>query len=495
MGGKMPDAVAVMSLETSVDGPEDSRRADPPDDFETKAAPSRLPVLQHQIIQRLLLTALRETEAADEATVPAGDRLAFLAAMCSRFSESLDETRTRDALAGLILPGAADWCIVDIIEGDGTISRHAMVHPNPRKQELLLGLERNWPPQPGDPFGAPAVMHNARPVMITGQVDDALAASAHSEAALERLRKLGVGSLLTVPLLNQGHTLGALTFVSNNANRVYTREEIELARSIAVCSADALENARRYGDALLHLELAEAASQSRLQFLANISHELRTPLNAISGWVEILEEGLHGPVTQAQRGDLDRIRRSQKHLLALINDLTDFVRTGATRVRKRVDVPVHEAVAKAYALVEDMARKKSIRYQNGPEPRGFIAHADPEGVHQILVNLMANAIKFTPRGGELAISYAATPTAVQITVADSGIGIPEDRLESIFEPFVQVAETRGQEGSGLGLTISRDLAYAMRGNLTVTSAVGKGSRFTLTLPRAFAKAGLAKARR
>ena len=486
--------VAVMSREKGVDRPEGSRRADPSVDFETKAVPSRFPVFQHQIIQRLLLAALRESDAADEATASAQDRMAFLAAMCSRFNKSLDETKMREALAALILPGVAEWCIVDIIEPDGTISRLAMMHPNPQKQQLLLGLERDWVPQPGDPFGAPVVMHNTQPVVITGQIENALAASTASQATLGRLRKLGIGSLLTVPLLNQGPMMGALTFVSNDANRVYTRDEIELARRIAVCSADALENARRYGDALLHRELAEAASQNRLRFLANISHELRTPLNAISGWVEILEAGMHGPVTEAQRGDLDRIRRSQEHLLVLINELTDFVRTGATRVRQRVDVPVHEAVAKAYALVEGLARKKSIRFQSGPDHLGYVAHADPEGVHQVLVNLMANAIKFTPRGGRIAITYAATPTTVQITVADSGIGIPQEKLESIFEPFVRVSEKRDTEGNGLGLTISRELAYAMRGNLTVTSDLGKGSCFTLTLPRTSTTAGLRKAK-
>lgn len=447
--------------------------------------PERRDALQREVAERLLLAALRESEAADHAADAAHDRSAFLADASRRFGESLDETATRQMLAPLSLPDLAAWCIVDIIEADGTISRLAMIHPNPEKQGLLRELEKNWAPQPGDAFGAPAVMRNAQPIVISEQVDEVLAAAAHTPDNLRILRELEVGALLTVPMVSRGQLLGALTFVSDNRAHAYTREEIELAEGLGARSAEALDSARRYGDALLLRELAEASSKNQMRFLGTISHELRTPLNAIIGYVEVITAEIHGPVTAAQRSDLERIRLNQEHLLVLINDLLNYVRTGTARVHQVVDMPVHEAIARAFGLLESLIRKKSIRYGSRPLDASIFAHADPERVEQILVNLMGNAVKFTARGGQITTDYEAAGDTVRITVADTGIGIAADQLESIFEPFVQIGASRGIEGgSGLGLAISRDLAHAMGGNLTVTSTIGKGSCFTLTLPRA-----------
>jgi signal transduction histidine kinase len=447
--------------------------------------PARREALQREVAERLLLAALRESEAADHAAEAAHTRSAFLADASRRFGESLDEAATRETLAPLTLPDLAAWCIVDIIEPDGTISRLAVIHPNPAKQELLQELQKNWAPRPGDAFGAPAVMRNAQPIMIYEHVDDALAAAAHTPENLRILRELEVGALLTVPMVSRGQLLGALTFVSENRDHIYTPEEIELAEGLGARSAEALDNARRYGDALLLRELAEASSKNQMRFLGTISHELRTPLNAIIGYVEVITEEVHGPVTPAQRNDLERIRLNQEHLLVLINDLLNYVRTGSARVHQVVDLPVHEPIARAFGLLESLVRKKSIHYQTRPVDPDIRVHADPERVEQILVNLLGNAVKFTARGGHITTSYEADGDTVRITVADTGIGIALDKHEAIFEPFVQVGESQGVEGgSGLGLAISRDLAHAMGGNLTVRSTIGKGSCFTLILPRA-----------
>ena len=217
-----------------------------------------------------------------------------------------------------------------------------------------------------------------------------------------------------------------------------------------------------------------------------MSHELRTPLNAISGYAELLTDGIRGPITDAQRADLERIKRSGHHLLSLINDILNFAKIEAGRVRiQSTDVSMNEALGILEALIAPQLLRKQLRYQYSCCDASYTAHVDPERVQQILLNLLSNAVKFTPLGGELSVECGATRQTMRVSVRDTGVGIPADKLESIFEPFVQL--DRGQSsdgaGTGLGLAISRDLARAMGGDLTADSTLDIGSTFTLTLPR------------
>ncbi len=237
---------------------------------------------------------------------------------------------------------------------------------------------------------------------------------------------------------------------------------------------------------------AEAANRAKGEFLAVMSHELRTPLNAIGGYAELIGLGLHGPVTPEQRQALERIQRSQRALLSVINEVLNFARveTGAVTYALAT-VPVAEAVGAAELLVAPQLRAKGLGYGwAGCEPQ-LAVRADPDKLQQILLNLLSNAIKFTDghdgRPGRVEVSGCVDPTGqqVELRVRDTGIGIPPDKLAAVFEPFVQVetALTRTQQGTGLGLAISRDLARGMGGDLTAESTPGAGSTFTLTLPR------------
>ena len=240
-------------------------------------------------------------------------------------------------------------------------------------------------------------------------------------------------------------------------------------------------------------DAAEAASRAKGEFLAVMSHELRTPLNAIGGYTELLEMGIHGPVTPEQRTALDRIQRSQRALLSVINEVLNYARleTGAVSY-DLTDVSVAEAVGAAEVLVAPQVRAKGLGYLwSGCDPR-LVVQADPDKLQQVLLNVLANAIKFTEprdgRPGRLEVSCSADPDdgPVSIRVCDTGVGIPADKLDAVFEPFVQVDQrlTREHGGTGLGLAISRDLARGMGGDLEVESTPGVGSTFTLTLPRA-----------
>jgi PAS domain S-box-containing protein len=246
------------------------------------------------------------------------------------------------------------------------------------------------------------------------------------------------------------------------------------------------ETARELLDAQLARTRAEAANKAKTDFLAVMSHELRTPLNSIAGYTELLEMGLRGPVTSEQREDLLKIRRSQRHLLGLINDLMNFAKLETGHVELDFSaVPVNEILAVLDALTEPQVAAKNISYHHGRCDPALAVYADREKTHQILINLVSNAVKFTKSGGSITIECEPADDQVRFRVSDTGEGIPSEKLACIFEPFVQVKTgfTREHDGVGLGLAISRDLARMMHGDLTVTSQIGQGSQFTLTLPR------------
>jgi len=232
---------------------------------------------------------------------------------------------------------------------------------------------------------------------------------------------------------------------------------------------------------------AEAANRTKSEFLASMSHELRTPLNAIGGYAELLELGIRGPVTDAQRHDLGRIRRSQQHLLGLINDVLNFAKLDAGAVRFDIEaVRVGDAIAAAESMVAPQMAAKGLRFTLPACDDVPPVRADAEKLRQVLLNLLGNAIKFTDRDGAITVAVDVAADAVRLSVADTGIGIPPEKLEAIFEPFVQVDRNllRPNEGVGLGLAISRELARGMGGELGATSVEGAGSTFVLSLPRA-----------
>ncbi|MDF1505699.1 ATP-binding protein, partial [Roseisolibacter sp. H3M3-2] len=232
---------------------------------------------------------------------------------------------------------------------------------------------------------------------------------------------------------------------------------------------------------------AEHANAAKAQFLAMMSHELRTPLNAIGGYAQLIGLGLRGPVTDAQREDLARIDRSQRHLLSLINDILNFAKIEAGRVDVALrDVPLADALAGVEALVAPQLGARALHYLDDSAECDAVVRADPEKLRQIVLNLLSNAVKFTPPEGTVELRCAVEQGVACVRVRDSGVGIAADKLEAIFDPFVQVGRDlrAPSDGVGLGLAISRDLARRMGGDIAVESAPGRGTTFTLTLPLA-----------
>jgi signal transduction histidine kinase len=274
--------------------------------------------------------------------------------------------------------------------------------------------------------------------------------------------------------------------------RTFASEDRANLEAVALLAGQALERARLYAAERAARAEAEAANKAKSEFLAVMSHELRTPLNAIGGYAELIELGVHGPVTDAQRAALDRIQTSQRHLLGLIAGVLDYSRIEAGAVTYRLtDVPVAEAVEEAETLIAPQLRKKNLAYVFTGESSDLHVRADREKLQQILLNILGNAIKFTHnrsgRQGRIEVSVNVVDhNRVAIRVQDTGEGIAPDKLEHVFEPFVQVDQrfTRAHGGVGLGLAISRDLARGMSGEIFAESTPEYGSTFTLVLPRA-----------
>jgi signal transduction histidine kinase len=449
---------------------------------------------------RALLSALRAQDDA-EAAEAARARAEFLAEAGLRLGASLEEELTHGVIAGLALPGPDAWCVVDVITTAGALHRLAVVHPDEGKAAVARALVDRWTPAADDRIGVPAVARDHAPVLVTDGVDDAIAATARDADTLRVLQWLGAGSFLVVPVLSHDVLLGAITYVSRPGSPVYAPEDVRLAEALAARCAQALEAARLYSvaraaraeadDARAVADAAraeaESANATKAQFLRTTSHELRTPLSAIGGYTDIIEMGIHGPVTDQQRADLARIRASQRHLLEIVDEVLEFaqIETGTVRYTFAA-VPVSEAIAGARDLVEPRARDKGVVLTVDEGAPGVAIHADATKLRQVLVNLLSNAVKFTGAGGRVHVACAASDTTVILSVDDSGIGIAPTDFERVFEPFVQVdgGHTRPHEGMGLGLAISRDLARGMHGDLVVESVTGQGSTFTLTLPRA-----------
>jgi signal transduction histidine kinase len=448
---------------------------------------------QRAVAERLLLGALREQDAALDA-VDAFGRAHFLAKASRDLSMSLDEEATRDAVRRLVLPRPGTWCIVDVLESNGAIHRLSVMHPDPAKQALARALEQLLPPKQDEALDPASSLPAARPSVVTSESGEALLLAAHGEGNLRILREIGFGSMLVVPLIVRARIQGAITFVSREGDAPFTSEEIALALDLAARCALALDNARLYREVDTLRLVAQTANQSKGDFLRSMSHELRAPLNAIGGFAELIDLGIQGPVTEEQHVALARIMANQKHLLTLITEILNFVRVESGRMEYVYsDVSMVESLSDVAGMLGSAIQEKGLSIEGSRGEAGAVAWADPNRVRQILVNLLMNAVKYTP-SGTITLSCAVVGDTVLTRVADTGPGIPTEKLEVIFEPFVQLTASLGDRGGGLGLglAISRDLARAMHGDLTVESSVGVGSRFTLSLPRA--RSGSTKAR-
>jgi signal transduction histidine kinase len=417
----------------------------------------------------------------------AEEAMHYLARASDIFNQSLDYEKTIHEVARLVVPALADWCSVQIADEHGTLQQIVVAHVDSSKVDLARRLDAGYPADRNASFGAYNVLRTGKPELFTEIPDELLVAGAHDAEHLRISRELGLKSAMIVPLSLEGNTRGVMTLVAAESGRRYDEQDLELAMGLAHRVAAAVQNAELHRAAREAQRMAEEANRAKSEFLATMSHELRTPLNAIAGYVDLLRLEIRGPVNADQTAYLDRIGRSEKYLLSLINDVLSFAKIEAGRVELTPQVVNAGAVLDDVAgLMRPQFADARVDFEVEECPPSLTAFADPERLRQILFNLLNNAVKFTPAEGRVRLSCReADNDTVRFSVEDSGSGIPLDKQESIFQPFVQLGryDGSGKAGAGLGLAISRDLARAMQGDVSVESEVGRGSTFTLTLPR------------
>ena len=317
------------------------------------------------------------------------------------------------------------------------------------------------------------------------QIADMRAPGAYEGRLRDDLVRAGRRALLAVPLLREQAVIGALV-ISRNAVGLFPPSIVELLRTFATQSALAIQNARLFKEIEDKSRQLDAASQQKSAFLANMSHELRTPLNAIIGYSELLEEEAGDVDGGRLVADLQKIAAAAKHQLALINDVLDLSKIEAGRTElEPTDFELASVVESALTLIGERAARRGITLDRAIDDRVGIVRGDERKVKQVLLNLLSNALKFTPEGGRVAVRAARRDGGVEVAVSDTGVGIAPEDQEAIFEEFRQVgAADRKAEGTGLGLALARKLIELHGGRMWVTSRLGEGATFTFTLPAA-----------
>ncbi|MEO5818711.1 MAG: ATP-binding protein [Gemmatimonadaceae bacterium] len=508
--------------------------------FDDSGKPVRLVGTAQDITERV---ALEREAAARLAAENARDGAEFLAEVGDALARnSLDYERTLREVTSLAVPRVADWCAIDLLEPDGALRRVAVHHVDPARIQLVREIAERYPEDRASPYGAYEVARTG--IAQHGDVSEEFVQSTAVDAEHARLiRALGMRRYVVAPLIGREGVIGTVTMLNDGTRPGLVDADFRLAAEIGNRAGIAIDNARLYRsvlearelleqqalemelqtlqlealaaqseaaneqlqattqelmqrsheaeaaleDALLARADAESANSAKAEFLANMSHELRTPINAALGYTELLAMGVRGPVTETQLEDLARIKRSQRLLLSLVNDVLNFARLEAGQIEYHfVDVDLVDVLSAIEAMIAPQVNAKGVLYRQQGCDSSVTIHADMEKLQQVLLNLLTNAVKFTEAGGSIELVCSTDDTWVELTVRDTGRGIAADQLERVFEPFVQVDRHLthiSQQGVGLGLAISRDLVRGMGGDLRAESTVGKGSTFVVRLPR------------
>ena len=406
---------------------------------------------------------------------PGGEHLRFLAKASEILADSLDYETELERVAQLAVPILADWCVVDLLGEDGYLHRLAIVHRDPAKAEVAAELKRRYPKLAPDQSHTVWRVLPAGPPWFDPQITESrFVTEARDAAHLALLRQLGFSAEMVLPLIARGRPLGAITLVLANNSRRYGPQDLALAQELARRAALAIDNARLYQE-------AQNAIRVRDQFLSIAAHELRNPVTVVKGTADLLSRAVpDGTLDERQRRLLRNITQAADRLVALTDDLLDISRIQVDQLQlqpEHVDLrQLVNDVASRYR--EQLAERHRLELDLPAAPCPIVA--DASRLEQVLVNLLANAVKYSPDGGAIAVALRHEDAGALILVRDKGIGLPPGAAETIFTPFDRGANARGIPGMGLGLSICRSIVERHGGRIWAESG-GEGCGTTLSV--------------
>ena len=405
-------------------------------------------------------------------------RARFLADVGETLASSLDYETTLKTVADLAVPDVADWCTVDILDDAGALQRLAVAHIDPAKLHLAERLQAKYP-EPRDAMGGVRqVIRTGLPTMMANIPDSLLATAARDAEHLQLLREIGLTSYICVPLLMRGRAFGALTFVSAESGRAYGDADLRFAQDVASRAALAVENARAY-------QQANEANRLKDQFLGTLSHELRTPLNAILGYARMLRRGIFSDSAKQARA-IEILERNAQSLAQIVEDVLDVSRIISGKLQLNIQqVDLAAVIDDAAATVVPAAEARGVRLDVAADRGIPRVPGDAERLQQVIWNLLANAVKFTPQGGTVCVRLEHGNGHARVIVSDTGRGIAPGFLPHLFERFRQADSRFSREhgGLGLGLAIAHEIVQSHGGSIQAASGgEGKGATFTVTLP-------------
>ncbi len=406
------------------------------------------------------------------------DRQKLLATAGWVLAASLDVESTMATIAELPVPLLGDWSLLELLTTEGHSRRAAATHMDPRRHDELSALvtrvsealDADLPPASGG-----RVAHEAEAQRIT-DVASWLSANFHEKSARERAESLGASAVLIVPLRAGGRAIGALHLVRTRPGASHNMDEVHVADQFAGLAVLALENARLYQE-------SRRAVRERDDMLAIVSHDLRNPVNAIvmlTGAVLSREPGDERPLMA--REDVEAIRGAARQADGLIQDLQDVSRIANSRLRVECrPVLLSELVKESADMFEPVMEDAVLRFVRRIDEHLPPVHADHHRLQQVLSNLLGNAVRFTPHGGEIVLTAMRHDDGVRISVRDTGPGVLPEDVPRLFERHWQAPRLL-RAGSGLGLFIAKGIIDAHGGEIGVDSEVGKGSEFWFTVP-------------
>ncbi|RKI33367.1 GAF domain-containing protein [Corallococcus sp. AB004] len=414
-----------------------------------------------------------------QAQVLGEERAAFLARASELFASSLDASATLASLANLSVSALADWCIVDVLHSDGHFERVQVVSADPSQAPLAATVQRLTPVPQDRPVYPPAVALATGRSTLVPEVTDAVMQSVAQDADhLETMRRVGIRSLLTVPIMARGHILGALSFLITTSSRRYHDEDLRFAQELANLAGLAVDNAR-----LLHG--AREAIRLRDEFLSVASHELKTPLTPLSLKLQALSRAVKShpdsPLVPVIEAHVETGHRQVRRLTELMNDLLDVSRISAGTFRlQREEVDVAEVVREVAATFAPRFVLEHCEFQvEAPESvRGCF---DRTRLAQVLDHLLDNALKYGP-GTPVSVRLVADGPVARLTVRDGGIGISPEQRPRLFERYGRAVSERHYGGLGLGLYLTRTIVEAEGGRVSLDSCLGEGATVTVELP-------------